>query len=122
MRLRSGTVKPSTAVSSPRKARSPQGLGQLQRRSRGYAKRTGEPTIVDVAVETADLTTLVTALKRAKLVKTLHGEGNFTVFAPTNEAFANLPAGTVENLLAHPEQLKKVLLYHVAAHGGKSVV
>src|SRR5580693_6690620 len=71
--------------------------------------------IVDNAVNSADHTTLVAAVKAAGLVDTLKGPGPFTVFAPTNEAFAALPAGTVETLL-RPENkgtLTKVLTYHV---------
>ncbi len=73
--------------------------------------------IVDNAVNSADHTTLVAAVKAADLVGTLKGKGPFTVFAPTNEAFAALPAGTVDNLLK-PENkaaLSKVLTYHVVA-------
>src|ERR1700730_6808542 len=55
--------------------------------------------IIDNAVNSADHTTLVSAVKAAGLVDTLNGPGPFTVFAPTNEAFAKLPGGTVENLL-----------------------
>ncbi|MGF1485256.1 MAG: fasciclin domain-containing protein, partial [Opitutales bacterium] len=62
-----------------------------------------------------NFSTLVTALKTAGLVDTLAGEGSFTVFAPTNDAFAKLPEGTVEGLLKDKEALKAVLLYHVAA-------
>jgi uncharacterized surface protein with fasciclin (FAS1) repeats len=73
--------------------------------------------IVDVAAGSKDHTTLVAALKAAGLVETLKGAGPFTVFAPTNEAFAKLPAGTVDNLLK-PEskaQLTGILTYHVVA-------
>ncbi len=73
--------------------------------------------IVDNAVNSADHTTLVAAVKAAGLVDTLKGAGPFTVFAPTNEAFAALPDGTVATLLK-PENkatLVKVLLYHVVA-------
>jgi uncharacterized surface protein with fasciclin (FAS1) repeats len=73
--------------------------------------------IVENAVNSADHTTLVAAVKAAGLVDTLEGPGPFTVFAPTNEAFAKLPAGTVETLLK-PENkatLTKVLTYHVVA-------
>ena len=73
--------------------------------------------IVDNAVNSADHTTLVAAVKAAGLVETLKGKGPFTVFAPTNEAFAVLPAGTVDGLLK-PESkaaLTKVLTYHVVA-------
>jgi len=72
-------------------------------------------TIVDVAVADGRFTTLATALTEAGLVETLQGEGPFTVFAPTDEAFAALPEGTLEALLADPEQLQAVLLYHVVA-------
>lgn len=73
--------------------------------------------IVQNAVNSKDHTTLVAAVKAAGLVETLEGPGPFTVFAPTNEAFDKLPAGTVDNLLK-PENLntlKKVLTYHVVA-------
>jgi uncharacterized surface protein with fasciclin (FAS1) repeats len=71
--------------------------------------------IVDNAVNSADHTTLVAAVKAAGLVDTLKGKGPFTVFAPTNEAFAALPAGTVDTLLkpANKPTLTKVLTYHV---------
>ena len=73
--------------------------------------------IVDTASANGSFTTLVAALKAAGLVETLKGRGPFTVFAPTDEAFKKLPAGTVEMLL-RPEnkvQLQKVLTYHVVA-------
>ncbi len=73
--------------------------------------------IIDNAVNSADHTTLVAAVKAAGLVETLKGAGPFTVFAPTNAAFAKLPAGTVDTLLK-PENkamLTKVLTYHVVA-------
>jgi uncharacterized surface protein with fasciclin (FAS1) repeats len=71
--------------------------------------------IVDNAVNSADHTTLVAAVKAAGLVETLKGSGPFTVFAPTNAAFAALPDGTVPGLLKpeNKEQLTKVLTYHV---------
>jgi uncharacterized surface protein with fasciclin (FAS1) repeats len=73
--------------------------------------------IVSNAVNSADHTTLVAAVKAAGLVETLQSPGPFTVFAPTNEAFAKLPAGTVETLLKpeNKETLTKVLTYHVVA-------
>ena len=73
--------------------------------------------IVDNAVNSADHTTLVAAVKAAGLVATLKGRGPFTVFAPTNDAFAKLPAGTVETLLKpeNKDMLTKVLTYHVVA-------
>lgn len=73
--------------------------------------------IIDNAVNSQDHTTLVAAVKAAGLVETLKGAGPFTVFAPTNEAFAKLPAGTVDGLLK-PEAkatLTKILTYHVVA-------
>lgn len=72
-------------------------------------------TVVDVAAGNPDFSTLVTAVKAAGLAETLSGAGPFTVFAPTNEAFAKLPAGTVENLLKpeNKDQLVAVLTYHV---------
>lgn len=72
-------------------------------------------TIVDVAVGNENFSTLVAAVKAAELVETLSGEGPFTVFAPTNEAFDKLPAGTVDNLLKpeNVEKLKSILTYHV---------
>ena len=71
--------------------------------------------IVDTAVEAGTFTTLVAAVQAAGLVDTLKGEGPFTVFAPTDEAFAALPAGTVEGLLEDPEALAAILTYHVVA-------
>ncbi len=74
-------------------------------------------TIVENAVNSKDHTTLVAAVKAAGLVDTLSGPGPFTVFAPTNEAFAKLPAGTVDTLLKpeNKDTLVKVLTYHVVA-------
>ena len=71
--------------------------------------------IVDTAVGAGQFTTLVKAVQAAGLVDTLKSPGPFTVFAPTDEAFAKLPAGTLEKLLADPAQLKAVLTYHVVA-------
>ena len=79
-------------------------------------------TIVETAVASPDHTTLVTALKAAGLVETLSGAGPFTVFAPTNAAFAKLPAGTVETLVK-PESKAKltgILTYHVVAGAVKA--
>ncbi len=78
---------------------------------------TEKKDIVDTAASVADFSTLVAAVKAAGLVDTLKGTGPFTVFAPTNEAFAALPAGTVEMLLK-PEnkaKLTAILTYHVVA-------
>ena len=73
--------------------------------------------IVDTAVSAGQFNTLVAAVEAADLVSTLKGDGPFTVFAPTDEAFAALPEGTVENLLKpeNKEQLIAVLTYHVVA-------
>lgn len=70
-------------------------------------------TIVDIASENGNFKTLTTALTEAGLVETLSGDGPFTVFAPTDEAFAKLPAGTVESLLKDKEKLTSILTYHV---------
>jgi uncharacterized surface protein with fasciclin (FAS1) repeats len=74
-------------------------------------------TVVDIAVGSADHTTLVAAVTAAGLVETLSGTGPFTIFAPTNAAFAALPAGTVEDLLKpeNKEKLTSILTYHVVA-------
>ena len=71
--------------------------------------------IVDIAAGNEDFSTLVAAVSAAGLVETLKGDGPFTVFAPTNEAFANLPEGTVETLLMeeNKDQLVEILTYHV---------
>ena len=71
--------------------------------------------IVDTAVAAGNFKTLVTAVKAAGLVDTLKSTGPFTVFAPTDEAFAKLPAGTIEALLKDTEKLKGILTYHVVA-------
>jgi uncharacterized surface protein with fasciclin (FAS1) repeats len=74
------------------------------------------PTIAQIAAENGSFTTLVAALDAAGLVETFAGEGDFTVFAPTDDAFAALPEGTVEALLADPQgQLTDILLYHIVA-------
>lgn len=72
-----------------------------------------QKNIVDTAREAGTFTTLVKALDRAGLAATLRGEGPFTVFAPSDDAFGRLPEGTVEALLSEPTQLSKVLTYHV---------
>ena len=79
------------------------------------AKAKASKDVVDTAVAAGSFKTLAAALKAAGLVDTLKGEGPFTVFAPTDAAFAKLPAGTVEGLLKpeNKEKLKAVLTYHV---------
>ena len=71
--------------------------------------------IVDTAVKAGSFNTLVAAVKAAGLVDTLKGAGPFTVFAPTDEAFAKLPNGTVDALLKDIPKLKKILTYHVVS-------
>jgi len=83
----------------------------------GFLSASAQKTVVDVAVSSKAHTTLVAAVTAADLVATLQSAGPFTVFAPTNDAFAKLPAGTVEGLLK-PENkatLAKILTYHVVA-------
>lgn len=72
-----------------------------------------QKNIVDTAVQAGNFKTLVTALTAAGLVDTLKGPGPYTVFAPTDEAFAKLPPGALDSLLKDKEKLKGVLLYHV---------
>jgi uncharacterized surface protein with fasciclin (FAS1) repeats len=71
--------------------------------------------IAQTAPEPGSLKTLLAAVKAAGLVETLQGKGPFTVFAPTDAAFAALPAGTLDGLLKDPAALKKILLYHVVS-------
>ena len=80
-----------------------------------FSVKAQKSDIVDVAISSKDHTTLVTAVKSAELVGTLKGDGPFTLFAPTNDAFAKLPEGTVKTLLM-PEnkaKLTSILTYHV---------
>jgi uncharacterized surface protein with fasciclin (FAS1) repeats len=81
----------------------------------GAGARAAEMDIVDTAAGAGQFNTLVAAVAAAGLVETLKGPGPFTVFAPTDEAFAKLPAGTVETLLKpeNKDQLIAILLYHV---------
>jgi uncharacterized surface protein with fasciclin (FAS1) repeats len=83
----------------------------------GYERgaKSASPDIVDVAVSAGSFTTLAAALEAAGLVDALKGEGPFTVFAPTDAAFAKLPEGTIEALLADKEKLTQILTYHVVA-------
>jgi transforming growth factor-beta-induced protein len=79
------------------------------------AKKVAAKSIVDIAASTPDFSTLVTAVKAAGLVDTLNGAGPFTVFAPTNAAFAKLPKATLDAVLADKKMLTDVLTYHVVA-------
>ncbi len=97
------------------------GLGTAQAQEKttmvGGAAMYPSKDIVSNAMNSKDHTTLVAAVKAAGLVETLQGPGPFTVFAPTNEAFEKLPAGTVDTLLKpeNKDTLKKVLTYHVVS-------
>jgi len=71
--------------------------------------------IIDTAIAAGSFKTLASALTAADLVDTLKGHGPFTVFAPSDDAFAKLPAGTVESLLKDVEKLKSILTYHVVS-------
>jgi len=71
--------------------------------------------IVETAIKAGSFNTLVAAVKAAGLVETLKGAGPFTVFAPSDDAFAKLPAGTVDGLLKDIPKLKKILTYHVVS-------
>jgi uncharacterized surface protein with fasciclin (FAS1) repeats len=88
-----------------------------QEESSDMAEAPAEQNIVELAQATPDLSTLVTAVVAADLAETLSGDGPFTVFAPTNEAFEALPAGTLDDLLKpeNKDQLTDVLTYHVVA-------
>lgn len=92
-------------------------MGHMKNPKVGGAEMSPTKNIIENAVNSKDHTTLVTAVKAAGLVETLSGPGPFTVFAPTNEAFAKLPAGTVDTLLKpeNKDQLAKILTYHVVA-------
>ncbi len=83
----------------------------------GGAKMYADKTIVQNASQAGNLTTLVSAVKAAELVETLSGEGPFTVFAPTNTAFENLPDGTLDTVLKpeNKEMLQGILTYHVVS-------
>jgi transforming growth factor-beta-induced protein len=81
--------------------------------SQSNAAQPASKDIVQTAVDAGTFNTLVAAVKAAGLVETLQGQGPFTVFAPTDAAFAKLPAGTVESLLADPQKLASILTFHV---------
>ena len=80
---------------------------------KGADAKTEKKDIISIALEAGSFNTLATALTEANLVETLQGDGPFTVFAPTDEAFAKLPKGIVESLLKDKEALTNILLYHV---------
>ncbi|MDX2308781.1 MAG: fasciclin domain-containing protein [Hyphomicrobium sp.] len=106
--LKAALIATAVAIAAPAFAKNPMVGGQEMFPTK---------TIVENAVNSADHTTLVTAVKAAGLVDTLMGKGPFTVFAPVNSAFASLPSGTVETLLKpeNKDKLTGVLTYHVVA-------
>jgi uncharacterized surface protein with fasciclin (FAS1) repeats len=108
-----GTTKPADGMSKPADGMS-KPADSMGKPAKPVA---AGKTIVDLAVGSKSFSTLVAALKAADLVDTLAGEGPFTVFAPTNEAFAKLPKATLAKLLKpeNKEQLKKILTYHVVS-------
>jgi uncharacterized surface protein with fasciclin (FAS1) repeats len=81
----------------------------------GHNKKGSDKDIVTIAVESGNFNTLAKALTETGLVEALQGDGPFTVFAPTDDAFAKLPEGTIESLLEDKETLKTILLYHVVS-------
>ena len=107
----------AAAAPAPADAMAPEAAAPAGNPMVGGAEMSPDKDIVDNAVNSKDHTTLVAAVKAAGLVDTLKGPGPFTVFAPTNEAFAALPAGTVDGLLKPDKKadLTKVLTYHVVA-------
>lgn len=90
-------------------------VGSLSFVSIAHDHKSKSKDIVTTAVEAGSFKTLATALTEAGLIETLQSEGPFTVFAPTDEAFAKLPKGTVESLLKDKEALTNILLYHVVS-------
>jgi len=80
-----------------------------------HKSKSSKKDIVTTAVEAGNFNTLATALTEAGLIEALQGDGPFTVFAPSDDAFAKLPEGTIESLLKDKEALTKVLLYHVVS-------
>ena len=80
-----------------------------------HKSKSSKKDIVTIAVDAGNFKTLATALNETGLVEALQGDGPFTVFAPTDDAFAKLPEGTIESLLKDKEALTKILLYHVVS-------
>lgn len=108
MSLRKLLVRPIVAVAATALF-----VGGLTVASVTPARAAADKDIVDTAIAAGSFKTLVTAIQAAGLADTLKGEGPFTVFAPTDEAFAKLPAGTLDSLLADKAKLTAVLTYHV---------
>lgn len=95
-------------------------VGSLSFVSIAHNHKDSKKDIITTAVEAGSFKTLAAALTEAGLIETLKGDGPFTVFAPTDEAFDKLPKGTVESLLKDKEALKNILLYHVVSGKVKS--
>jgi len=106
------TVEPM-ATQAPTSTSQPAPTSQPSPTAEAEVPDTGNQNIVELAAADGRFTALVAAIQAAGLEETLQGEGPYTVFAPTDDAFAELPAGTVDALLADPEQLSNILLYHV---------
>ena len=96
-------------------SKSPSVITETKQTNNNQEKNMNNQTIVDVAVSNGNFKTLVAAIQAAGLVDTLSGPGPFTVFAPTDAAFAKLPAGTVEKLLEDKAKLTEILTYHVVS-------
>ena len=113
------TPSPSAATPSPTTAATPEpseaAMPSAAASEAAPSEAATTQDIVETATEAGTFKTLLTAATAAGLVETLQGDGPFTVFAPTDEAFAALPAGTLDGLLADPAALKQVLLYHVVS-------
>lgn len=103
------------ALTAPTLVSAGGGYGSYGDKAKTYAEKAMTKNIVETAMANGDFSTLVAAVKAAGLVDTLSGEGPFTVFAPTNEAFAALPEGTLEGLLKpeNKDKLAGILTYHV---------
>jgi uncharacterized surface protein with fasciclin (FAS1) repeats len=115
--ITSPSPKPGDAMSKPGDAMSKPGDAMSKPGKKPAMAAPAGKTIVDIAGKSKLFTTLVTALKAADLAETLAGEGPYTVFAPTNAAFAKLPKATLAKLLQpeNKEQLQQLLNYHVVA-------
>jgi uncharacterized surface protein with fasciclin (FAS1) repeats len=102
------------AINQPKQQEAGENIQKEQRKEHSMNEKTQTNTIVDIAVNTGNFKTLVAAVQAAGLVETLQGEGPFTVFAPTDDAFAKIDKTTLESILADKEKLTKILTYHVA--------
>jgi uncharacterized surface protein with fasciclin (FAS1) repeats len=111
-----GTSYPQPATNdTPMKPQQPAPASAPANQPAAPAMQAAPQTIVDIATAAEQFGTLLSAVKAAGLVETLSGEGPFTVFAPTDEAFGKLPEGTVSGLLKDKDALTGVLTYHVVA-------